>query len=71
MNSNCTSAISANELPTLSQLLQNSLQHAIYLFILCLKLFFCDVQLNVQFIIIVELAEDVGIIGLALADGRV
>lgn len=42
-----------------------------YLFILCLELLLSDVQLYVEFIIVVELAQDVGVVCLALADGGV
>lgn len=53
-----------------SQLGQDKTQPT-YLFILCLKLLLCDIQLYVEFIIIVELAEDVGVVGLTLANGGV
>lgn len=58
------------QLPGLLGLVRYKVQPS-YLFILCLELLLSDVQLYVEFIIVVELAEDVGVVCLALADGGV
>ena len=42
-----------------------------HFFILGLKLFFCDVQLHVELLVIVKLAQYVRVVGLALSDGGV
>lgn len=54
----------------LSQVIKHGIMHA-YLFILILKLLFSDVQVHIELLIIVELAQDVGVVGLALPDGGI
>ena len=53
-----------------SQTIKGGLMHA-YLFILILKLLVSDVQVHIELLIIVELAQDVGVVGLALPDGGI